>query len=46
MDQFGQVVVDGVELTDVMMMVKIHIEQCKCCRDEYQALLTALRAIE
>jgi len=26
--------------------VQIHLEQCKCCRDEYDALLTALREIE
>jgi hypothetical protein len=45
MDQFAQANLDRVELSDAMRLVRTHIEQCKCCRDEYQSLLTALREV-
>ena len=46
MDQFAQAELEGREMPQALEMVRIHLEQCKCCRDEYDALLTALRAIE
>ena len=46
MDQLAQAELEGREVPRALEMVRIHLEQCKCCRDEYDALLTALRAIE
>jgi hypothetical protein len=46
MDQLAQAELDGREVPKALEMVQIHLEQCKCCRDEYDALLTALREIE
>jgi hypothetical protein len=46
MDQFAQAELEGREMPQALEMVRVHLEQCKCCRDEYDALLTALRAID
>lgn len=46
MDQLAQAELEGREVPRALEMVRIHLEQCKCCRDEYDALLTALREIE
>lgn len=44
-DQFAQAELDGTEIPEIMKKVRDHLEQCLCCRDEYDALLIALRAI-
>ncbi len=46
MDQLAQAELDRREVPQALELVQIHLEQCKCCRDEYDALLTALREIE
>lgn len=46
LDQFAQSELDGTRLSDSLELVRAHLAQCKCCRDEYDALLTSLRAIE
>jgi hypothetical protein len=46
MDEFAQAELDGVEVPETLQAVRTHLTQCKCCRDEYDALLTALRAIQ
>ena len=34
------------EIPEALKAVQTHIEQCKCCRDEYAALLAGLKEIE
>ncbi len=46
MDQFAQAELDGTAIPDALEVVRIHLEQCKCCKDEYEALLIALREIQ
>ena len=46
MDQLAQAELEDRGVPQALEMVRIHLEQCKCCRDEYDALLTALREIE
>jgi hypothetical protein len=46
MDQFAQAELEGRDVPEALEVVRVHLEQCKCCRDEYDALLTALREIE
>jgi hypothetical protein len=46
MDQFAQAELEGRDVPEGLEVVRVHLEQCKCCRDEYNALLTALREIE
>ena len=45
MDQLAQAELDGNPLPESLTAVREHLKLCKCCRDEYAALLTALRAI-
>lgn len=45
MDQFAQAELDGRSIPESLRVVRDHLEQCKCCRDEYAALLAALHAI-
>ena len=33
-------------LSEAMMIVQRHLEQCPCCNDEYEALLDAMREID
>lgn len=46
MDQFAQAELDGIDVPEALEVVRTHIEQCKCCKDEYQALMSALREIQ
>lgn len=46
MDQFAQAELDGTAIPKVLESVRIHLEQCKCCKDEYEALMIALREVQ
>ena len=46
MDQFAQAELEARDVPEALEVVRVHLEQCKCCRDEYDALLTALRESE
>ncbi len=46
MDQFAQAELDGTTIPRALECVRIHIEQCKCCKDEYVALMIALREVQ
>lgn len=46
MDQFAQAELEDRDVPEALEVVRVHLEQCKCCRDEYDALLTALREID
>ncbi len=45
LDQFAQAELDGMPLPQALEVVRNHLAQCRCCRDEFAALMTALRAI-
>jgi hypothetical protein len=46
MDQFAQAELDGTSIPKALECVRIHLEQCKCCKDEYEALILALRMVQ
>lgn len=46
MDQFAQAELDGTTIPKALESVRIHLEQCKCCKDEYEALMIALREVQ
>ncbi len=46
MDQFAQAELDGIAIPKALDGVRVHIEQCKCCKDEYEALMIALREVQ
>ena len=45
-DQFAQAELDGTTIPQALECVRIHLEQCKCCKDEYEALMIALREVQ
>lgn len=45
MAQFAEVMMAGDELDPTLQAVQAHLEQCRCCRYEYEALLVALQEI-
>ena len=45
MDQFAQTELDGASIPIALECVRTHLERCKCCKDEYEALIIALREV-
>ncbi len=45
MAQFAETMMAGEELEPTLQAVQVHLEQCRCCRYEYEALLVALHEI-
>lgn len=45
-DQFAQAELDRTTMPKTLEVVRVHLEQCKCCKDEYEALVVALREIQ
>jgi len=43
LDRFVEMVLNGEDATAVMPLVQDHLDRCKACREEYEALLAALR---
>ena len=45
-DCYVETVLDGKELSEALQLVEIHLKDCPECKEEFEALLTALRAID
>ena len=43
--EFAEYALDGRELSDGMKIIQGHLEQCPCCKDEYEGLMDALREL-
>ena len=43
--EYADAIRSGEKLGPAMMAVKAHVEQCRCCRYEYEALLIALEEV-
>ncbi len=46
LDQFAQAELDGIPIPKALECVRNHLEQCACCKDEYEALMVALSEIQ
>lgn len=46
LDRFVEMRLSGLNAADVMPLVQEHLEICGECREEFEALLTALQATE
>lgn len=46
LDRFAELARAGKPVEEIMPKVKGHLERCRDCREEYEALLAALREIE
>jgi hypothetical protein len=44
-DRFTEMVLDGRDAAEALPLVEDHLERCKDCREEFEALMTALRAM-
>ncbi len=44
LDQYVETEMRGEEATQVMSIIKRHLEMCRDCKEEYQALLRALQS--
>ncbi len=45
MDRFVEMKLDGKDPAEAMPLVQDHLDRCRDCREEFEALLTALRHI-
>jgi hypothetical protein len=45
MDRFVDMELDGKDAAAAMPLVQDHLNRCQDCREEYEALLAALRAV-
>lgn len=44
-DRFAEMVLDGKPAAEAMPLVQEHLDRCGDCREEFEALLAALRAV-
>ncbi len=44
--EFAEHALNGRELSDGMKIIQQHLQQCPCCKGEYEALIEALREVE
>ncbi|MGB3542567.1 hypothetical protein [Rubrivirga sp.] len=45
-DRFAEMTLAGLDAAEALPIVEEHLAGCPCCREEYEALLDALRAAE
>jgi hypothetical protein len=45
LDQFAEMVLAGKDVAEAMPLVQDHLNRCRDCREEFEALLAALRAL-
>ena len=44
--EFAEASLEERELSEGLQAIQRHLEQCVCCRDEYEALVEALKEID
>ncbi len=44
-DQFVELNLEGKQIPEAYSLVEAHLNRCSSCREEYEALLTALKEI-
>ena len=44
-DRFAEMVLDGKDAAEALPLVEDHLRRCDDCREEFEALLVALRAV-
>jgi hypothetical protein len=45
LNQFAEMVLAGKDVAEAMPLVQDHLNRCRDCREEFEALLTALRTL-
>lgn len=44
--QFAETKLSGLGVSESMKLVQTHLENCPCCKDEFQALLAAMAEVD
>lgn len=44
-DRFAEMMLAGKDATQAMPLVRDHLNRCRCCREEFEALLVTLQAL-
>ncbi len=44
--EYAEYALEGRELSEGMAIIQRHLEQCPCCKDEYEALILALAELQ
>jgi hypothetical protein len=45
LDQFVEMKLAGQDAASALPLVQDHLDRCKCCREEFEALLAVLQAL-
>lgn len=46
LDRCADLIESGQDIADVYPEVKKHLDDCECCKEEFEALLSALEAVQ
>jgi hypothetical protein len=46
LDRFVEMTLQGREAAEALPLVQQHLQQCDCCREEFEALLSVLRNLD
>jgi hypothetical protein len=46
LDRYAELHLQGKEVAEAMPLVHDHLQRCKACREEFEALLVAMKAME
>jgi hypothetical protein len=46
LDSFADLKLDGKSAEEAMPLLQYHLDHCKVCREEYEALLQALKEVD
>jgi hypothetical protein len=46
LDYFVEMTLDGANAAQALPLVQHHLEQCSCCYEEFEALLSVLRTLD
>lgn len=46
LDRFVEMTLEGRNAAEALPLVQQHLQQCDCCLDEFQALLSVLRTLD
>ncbi len=46
LDRYADLIESGQDIAEVYPEVKKHLDDCECCKEEFEALLSALEAVQ
>ena len=46
LDRFVELTLAGKSAAEAMPLLQLHVDHCRCCREEFEALLTVLQSLQ